>query len=323
MYALGFDIGGTKSAVLLARTDGKSVEFLNRAEIPTRGSWQSILDKLIALAEGFLTERGILDRKEVCCGISCGGPLNPDSGVILSPPNLPGWDEVPVCDYITSRLNAPAALMNDADACALAEWRFGSGRGSQNMVFLTFGTGLGAGLILGGRLYTGTNGMAGEVGHIRLARQGSVGYHKAGSFEGFCSGAGIAKQAADYVLAMRKRGYNPAFAEGKEADSITAKDVAMAADKGDADALKIFERVGKNFGRGLSVLIDILNPEVIVAGGVFMRSGHLMIPAMEKELQREALARSLSVCRVLPAALGERIGDYGAVSAALRSMEEK
>ena len=128
-------------------------------------------------------------------GITCGGPLDSKKGLIMSPPNLPKWDKIPITKIIEDNFNVPVFLQNDANACALAEWRFGAGKGTNNMIFLTFGTGLGAGLILDGRLYAGTNNLAGEIGHIRLAKDGPLGYDKKGSFEGFCSGAGIARLA--------------------------------------------------------------------------------------------------------------------------------
>ena len=128
----------------------------------------------------------IIESADTICaiGISCGGPLDCARGRILSPPNLPGWDEVPVVSRLADRFGVPVRLANDADACALAEWRFGAGRGTQNMIFLTFGTGLGAGLILDGRLYRGASSSAGEVGHIRMAVDGPLGYGKRGSLEG-------------------------------------------------------------------------------------------------------------------------------------------
>lgn len=142
-------------------------------------------------------------------GISCGGPLDSRRGVILSPPNLPGWDEVPVKAYFERETGAPAMLRNDADACAVAEWRYGAGRGCRNMVFLTFGTGFGAGLILNGALYSGSCDMAGEIGHIRAPGDPAyrpVGYGKSGSFEGYCSGGGIAELGRAIALEAHPAG---------------------------------------------------------------------------------------------------------------------
>ena len=198
-YILGMDIGGTKSAVLLARTGRKKtdgIEFLERCAVPTKGSWQEVLG-ILALRGGEMVKRHGILPDDCVIGISCGGPWDGGRGVILSPPNLPGWDEVPITEYMEQKLGMPARLKNDADACALAEWRYGAGQGCRHMIFLTFGTGLGAGLILNGRLYQGACGMAGEAGHIRLDQDGPVGYGRAGSFEGFCSWLLYTSDAAD------------------------------------------------------------------------------------------------------------------------------
>ena len=318
-YILGMDIGGTKSAVLLARTGRKKtdgIEFLERCAVPTKGSWQEVLG-ILALRGGEMVKRHGILPDDCVIGISCGGPLDSGSGVILSPPNLPGWDEVPITEYMEQKLGMPARLKNDADACALAEWRYGAGQGCRHMIFLTFGTGLGAGLILNGRLYQGACGMAGEAGHIRLDQDGPVGYGKAGSFEGFCSGGGIAQLARRMAAVALKEGKNVSYSGKKGLDFITAKDVAEAAECGMEDALQVYGCSGRYFGRGLAVLIDILNPERIVVGSIFARSGKLMREEMEKELRKEALPGSLAACAIVPAALGDRIGDYGAVVAAL------
>ena len=174
----GIDIGGTKCAVLTG--DGENI--IERISFPTT----NVTDTLSAIYAA-VEKVGCGDA----IGVSCGGPLDSERGVILSPPNLPGWDNIAIVRELTQRFSVPAGLENDANACALAEWRFGAGRGSRNMIFLTFGTGMGAGLILDGRLYRGTSGMAGEIGHVRMERFGPCGYGKAGSFEGFCSGGGI------------------------------------------------------------------------------------------------------------------------------------
>ena len=141
-----------------------------------------------------LIEEGkAIGESPVSIGVSCGSPMDSARGIIQEPPNLPGWKDVHITEELTARTGLPAFLCNDANACALAEWRFGAGRGTQNMIFCTFGTGFGAGLILDGKLYAGTNDNAGEIGHVRLDTEGPMGYYKIGSVEGFCSGGGIAK----------------------------------------------------------------------------------------------------------------------------------
>lgn len=312
---LGIDIGGTKCAVVAGSADGhvlQKVRFETRAE---RGP-EAVLEDLKEAAAQVLHQNG--RNAFQAAGISCGGPLDSRTGRVLGPPNLPGWDDVPVVDIFQEWLGIRVALQNDANACALAEWKYGAGQGCRNMVFLTFGTGMGAGLILDGRLYSGTNDLAGEVGHLRLAERGPIGFGKAGSFEGFCSGGGIARLAAHEIRKARESGrmsllYGPSPLTHHE---VTAKDVFDACEAGDGLARDIVETVGKRLGQGLALIVDILNPERIVIGSIFARSGHLLIPAMQAELEREAIPSALAVCEVVPAGLGDSIGDVAALAVA-------
>ncbi len=288
---IGIDIGGTKCAVAKADDSGSIMES-ERFQTTTL---QETLDTL------FCTVERMLQGDEAVFGISCGGPLDVRRGVIQSPPNLPGWDDVHITEMLSSRFGGQAFLMNDANAGALAEWQFGAGRGVNSMVFLTHGTGMGGGLILDGRLYEGASGDAGEIGHVRMAPDGPVGYGKPGSFEGFCSGGGIAKLA---------RGRIPNLPEP------TAQQVAEAADRGIPEAIEIMEESGSWLGRGLAILIDIINPEMIVLGSVYTRSGHLLENAMRRELAREALPSALRACHIVPAQLGEKTGIVAAIAVA-------
>ncbi len=242
-------------------------------------------------------------------GISCGGPLDSRRGVILSPPNLPGWDDVPISDWFHNRYGVPVFLQNDANACAVAEWRFGAGRGCRDMLFLTFGTGLGAGLILDGRLYGGACDLAGEVGHIRLAPSGPVGYGKAGSFEGFCSGGGIARLAKDMLQSHLRDGGDTALTT----DDLSAARIAALALQGDMFCRSVYALCGEKLGEGLAILVDILNPERIVIGSIFARAESLLREGMERALRREALGAAAQCCEVVPAELGESLGDLAAL----------
>ena len=314
MYLLGFDIGGTKCAVITARYENEELTLLKRESIPTDRSVSPyvMIDRLIELADGILEER------PCAIGISCGNPLDTKRGLILSPPNLPGWDNVEIVKILEEHYGAHAYLQNDADACAIAEWRFGAGKGTQNMIFITFGTGFGAGLILGGRLYSGTNGNAGEAGHFRLADVGPVGYGKAGSLEGFCSGGGIAQLAYMKALEYVQVGNYPSFfKKGMTVADITAKDVAIAAREGDECAKEVYRISGEYLGRGLSLMIDLLNPERIVIGSIFARSRDLLWDSADARIKREVLTPSYDCCEVVGAELGEKIGDYGAITVAL------
>lgn len=305
MY-LGIDIGGTKCAVVLGDETGK---IYKKVRFET-------MDKDKTLAKLLEVAREMGEFKSI--GISCGGPLDSKKGLIMSPPNLVGWDNVPVCEIFGNEFSVPVYLCNDANACALAEWKFGAGKGTENMVFLTFGTGLGAGLILNGRLYSGTNDMAGEVGHIRLENFGPVGYGKRGSFEGFCSGGGIAQLAKELALEKLQMGESTGYCRSKEdLEHITAKSVAESALSGDETAKKVYEICGAQLGRGLSVIVDMLNPERIVIGSIFQRSENLLREYMEKTLIEESLALSRKVCEIVPAELEENLGDVAALSVAV------
>ena len=234
----------------------------------------------------------------------------------MSPPNLPGWDNIPIVSLLAEEFQTKVAIHNDANACALAEWMFGAGKGTRNMVFMTFGTGLGAGLIIDGKLYTGTNDNAGELGHIRLEPFGPVGYGKAGSFEGFCSGAGIERLARDMVKEEAQMGRKVSWCQDGDLSGITAKKVAEALRAGDPLAKRVYAISARHLGAGLAIVMDILNPEMIVIGSIYARNEDVFKPLMEEVLKREALPLARKVCEVVPSALGESVGDYAALSIA-------
>ena len=323
MYILGFDIGGTKCAVTLAKgeipenTDGFISDKIAFPTAVERG-WRAVVAELISSAHTLLNRNSIENNMLKSCGISCGGPLDSKRGVIQCPPNLPDWDEVPITQMISSEFGVPAFLQNDANACAVAEWKFGAGRGLENLVFLTFGTGMGAGLILGGRLYAGTNDLAGEVGHIRLNETGPLGYGKRGSFEGFCSGGGIAGMAKEMLKNYLDHGGESALSVETE---ISAKTVALAAKAGDELAKSVYRECARRLGQGLSLLIDILNPEAIIIGSIYSRDRELFDEIIADVIKRETLPVSGQTCKILPAALGNSIGDFAALAVALDGKE--
>ena len=209
-YFIGVDIGGTKTAVVLGC---EGPELFAKAQLKTRNfsTPEKGIEEIAAIIGRVLQERNIPHSQIQSVGVSCGGPLDIDRGLILSPPNLPGWDRTPIVSMLRESLGIPVYLQNDANAGALAEWRWGAGKGCRNIIFLTFGTGLGAGLIVNGQLYTGANDMAGEVGHIRLAEFGPAGYGKIGTLEGFASGGGIAQVAKTVILSKFQAGKSVGF----------------------------------------------------------------------------------------------------------------
>ena len=311
MY-IGLDIGGTKCAAVVGSLDGE-VKIIDKISFPTAGKTP---DEILSLFSDFIAK-----NKEIYqidgIGIACGGPLDSKAGIIKKPPSLPLWDNIEIVRYFEEKFGIKTYLKNDADACAVAEWKFGAGKGCENMIFITFGTGFGSGLILNGRLYSGTNDNAGEIGHVRLRKSGPVGYNKAGSCEGFCSGSGIRRLALLELEKCRKKGVTPKLLEsvGGE-ENITAKTLAEQARLGDPFAKRIYKISGKMLGETLSILIDLFNPQKIVIGGVFMRSGDLLYPHAEKIIKKESLIYSQNVVEVVPAKLSENIGDVSALAVA-------
>jgi glucokinase len=316
-YYLGFDIGGTKCSIVLG---SKDFEIHEKIVFPTRTAERGYVEIINEFNKHTYALFEKYDKnKLIKIGISCGGPLDSEKGIIYSPPNLPGWDSVSIVDIFKEELGVDVEVQNDANACALAEWMMGAGVGTKNMIFLTFGTGMGAGLILNGRLYTGTNDLGGEVGHIRMAEDGPVGFGKAGSFEGFCSGGGIAQLAKSMISAQLKSGEKVGFCPSEALiRDITARTVFEAALSGDPLAIEIVDISASYLGKGLSILIDILNPECIVIGSIYARNEAYLKPLIEKVIEREAIPAARKVCEVVPAALGDSIGDYAALCVAMQ-----
>lgn len=300
-YIIGLDIGGTKTAAVLGDFDGK---IHLRDQFPTRPErgFDAAYGELCRCAE-LVIEKAKEDHKAPSClSVSIGGPLDIDKGIILSPPNLPGWDDIPLKTMLEDRFELPAHIEHDGNAGALAEWFFGAGRGASNVIFLTMGTGFGGGLILDGRLYRGTSFLAGEVGHVRLRDSGPKAYGKVGSWEAFCSGTGISLLAA-----------------GRGMRSTSPADLASLAERGDGDALALFDEVGRHLGRGLAILLDVLNPEVIIIGSLAVRLKDLVLEPAREEMSKEALPGAVSACRLVPAELGESLGDVASLCAAINS----
>lgn len=318
---LGFDIGGTKCSVTLGNDNGNvSIDIIEKKVVPTNKSVYEMIEMLFGTAEELLVKQSVSHENITGIGISCGGPLSSKLGIVLSPPNLPGWDNIPIVDLAKKRFGKAVLLQNDANACAIAEWKYGAARGYNNVIFLTFGTGMGAGLILDGKLYSGTNDLAGEVGHLRLAEIGPVGFGKAGSFEGFCSGGGIAQLAQMKVRQKLQMGEKVSFCDSlDDLPFLTAKIVAEAAYEGDEVALDIYKMCAEYLGRGLSLLVDILNPEVIILGSIYGRAKSLIEPYMREMMEKEAISDSYRNCRIVPAALSESIGDMAALTLAKES----
>ena len=300
---IGIDIGGTKIGVSLGNGNG---EIASQCKFPTLSTPQENIERIILESKRLLSSHTSDQCMEVrAVGVSCGGPLDSKSGIVLSPPHLHGWNNVPITKILSKELGLPAFLQNDANACALAEWNWGNAKGMDNAIFITFGTGFGAGLILDGKLYEGTSGMAGEIGHVRISDEGPYCYGKNGSVESFCSGEGIS------LLHEKMFG-----------ERITAKEICARAYGKDERATTTIECSAKKLGYALSILMDLFNPQCIVLGSIYTRDMNLFRDIAMDIVMNEALPQCSSVCKVLPSALGDRLGDVAALGVAKNFYEE-
>jgi glucokinase len=320
----GIDIGGTKTAVVLSLDPPHTLVRLSFPTQPQNGPEYAI-ERILSMLRRALREQQMAPADLAAIGVSCGGPLDAELGIIQSPPNLSTWLDVPISSILETQFGAPCFLENDANAGALAEYRFGTGKGARNLVFLTMGTGLGAGLILNGELYCGASHAAGEIGHVRLTHSGPVGYGRAGTVEGWASGGGMAQVARMFVNAARARREETllAHAGDKVQAVITARDVAEAARKGDRVAKAVIRKVGEKLGDALAILVDVINPDCIVVGGLALRFGEEILGPARKRMMQQALLSSATKCSVVPAALGEQIGDVASLCVAIDGLAKR
>jgi glucokinase len=307
---MGVDIGGTKCAVALGAADGRIVD---REQMATEaeGGPDRVMARLTDMARRVALKHG---APPAAIGISCGGPLDTATGVVYSPPNLPGWEGIPVRAIFEEAFEGvPVVVENDANATALAEWMWGAGVGTRNMVYLTQGTGIGGGLILDGRLYRGTNDLAGEVGHQTILPEGPLcGCGKRGCLEALASGPSIARLARESL--QYRRGQRLVDMAGGRPGDITARHVIEAAREGDAFSRSILEEAGVYMGIGLANIIQILNPEMIVLGTIAVHAGDLILESVRRTVAERAWQRAWSVCRIVPAQLGDRAQDLAAIA---------
>ncbi len=296
---VGLDVGGTKTAVVLGDAEGRILSRTQFATNPALG-FEKVFDDM---CDGVRSTIESADGLVSALSVSIGGPLDVLTGVIKSPPNLPGWDNIPLKKLLTEQFHLPVYIEHDGNAGALAEFYFGAGKGFRNIVFITMGTGFGAGFILDGRLYRGTSDVAGEIGHIRIAETGPNCYGKSGSLEGYASGNGIAKLA---------RSMHPEL----WSNQVQVIELYEAYKAGSVEAKMVFERASLYLGRGLAMVVDFLNPQRVILGGLGMRLQDALLEPALRVYDQEVLPVAGDVCEIVPAALGESIGDYAALSAA-------
>lgn len=312
LSVIGLDVGGTKTACVEGDFDGR---ILQRVEMPTRAE-EPFAKTFPGIAEalGRVIERARTAGREVAAiSVSVGGPLKIGEGFLIDPPHLPGWHGVGLKVELERRFPAlPVYIEHDGNAGALAEFYFGVGKdwskrdrpGLEHLIFLTFGTGIGAGIIVHGRVLRGASDTAGEVGHWRLAEDGPWGFGKRGSWESFGSGAGLVELAAEMYPARWRQGM-----------PIRELVTAMLAD--DADALEVAAAAGRWMGRGVALLMDAFNPQVIVFGSLGVALGERVLGPAREVIAREALPQAVAACELVTSRFGAGIGDVASLMAGI------
>ncbi|MDX3924333.1 MAG: ROK family protein [Shinella sp.] len=305
--ALAFDIGGTELRAALVDDGGQLLSFAS-APTPARDGPAAVIGEIELLA-GKVRE-GAPGAKPVGIGIGAPGPLDPRAGLVIDPPTLSGWKNVPLAAILGERFGLPVEIENDANAAALGEWRFGAGRGASSMVFVTVSTGIGGGIIADGRLLHGRRGLAGEIGHMTITDQSEPCFcGSTGCFEAVASGTALGRRAARMTSPGDKSRLRLLSGERE----ITGRHVIEAAEAGDALALQLVEDEARLLGIGFTNLLHLFSPDIIVMGGGISAGFHLMKAGIERTME----ARAMPPYRhtpVLPAMLGRQAGLVGAAS---------
>ncbi|HEX2484633.1 MAG TPA: ROK family protein [Myxococcota bacterium] len=309
---LGIDLGGTKVAFALGDAEGRPLRQQRRPTEPS-GDPAADVARIAKDAAGLIAEARAEGARVQAVGVSVPGPFDPDTGTVLRPPNLPGWDAVPLRDQLAQALGLPIHLENDANAAALAEWRFGAGRGARHVVYLTMSTGVGGGLVLDGRLYRGVRAGAGELGHVQLVWEGDVcSCGLRGCAEAYLGGASLARRLRAIAQAESRVA---ALAGGKE--RITARHLVAAAREGDAFALAEMARYNHHLGRLVAITAFAFAPEVVVLGTIPTAAGEaLCFDPVRRQVAANTWPQLFRNLRIVPAALGGDLAAHAALAAA-------
>jgi glucokinase len=314
---LGIDIGATKVALAIGDEKGRVVARARRATEPT-GRPERDVARIAEDAQRLLAKAGVAPSEIAGAGVSAPGPMDAVRGSLIRPPNLPGWDDVPVRGLLADALGISVHLENDANAAALAEWRFGAGRGFDHLVYLTASTGIGAGLVLGGRLHRGQGWNAGEIGHVPVEWEGlACACGLRGCLEAYVGGAAWTRRLSEITPEASRVAQ---LAGGRE--HARPEHVVTAAQQGDGFARSELERFNLYLARAIATLAFTLAPEVVILGTIPASAGEeLCIAPIRRSVAGliwPILDRGL---RIVPAALGAEIADYAGLCAALEGLE--
>lgn len=317
-HILAIDIGGTKLAVGVVHPTGNIVHWERIPTMVSEGPG-AVIARLVELCRRVVDESGVGWAQVAAGGVGCGGPMDAERRMVLSPPNLPGWDRIPLVERLHKALGVPMYMDNDANAAALGEHRYGAGRGISNMVYFTVSTGIGGGVIIGNRLLHGENGNAAELGHMSVAYEGRRCHCGSyGCLEAYASGTSIAARAREATAAD---GSSTLAALAGGLPNITAETVVAAAKAGDRVATAVWDETITILSAGVANAISCFNPRRVILGGGVSQAGEFLFAP----LRRRALARVMpplaEVVDIVPAELGDLVGVMGAAAVALQCMD--
>ena len=317
-HVVGIDIGGTKLATVVADSTGHILSKVRKPTLAEKGP-EYALQLLFEMVRETVASADLVQESVSAIGVSCGGPLDTKTGVVYSPPNLPGWDALPLKAQLESEFHIPVTIENDANASALAEYRFGGGRGYDAVLYMTMSTGIGGGIVIDGQIYRGANDSAGEVGHQILLPDGPpCGCGKRGCLEALCSGPAIARRAQDAIqkqLTNRKAAATRLLnLANNRIENVKSEHVLQAARTGDILALQLVEETAYYMGWGIANLVNILNPDIVLLGTIAIAAGELLLDPIRKTVSEFAMPRTAEAVKIAPAQLGDALGDLAAIA---------
>lgn len=306
-YAVGIDLGGTKIMAALIDQEG-TIRSQSQCDTLSQEGEQAVIERMISLVDAILLESGVGIAEVRGVGIATAGIIDTKRNMVVYANNL-GWSDVPIGDVLQSRFGLPVKLINDGNAAAVAEWKWGAVRGADDLIYVTVSTGVGAGIISGGNLITGRGDSAGEFGHISLDPDGPLcACGNRGCLENYVSGLALAREAQQRLLAGLATG---SLLEAHDIDRITAKEIGEAAQSGDAFSEELLRHAGRYLGVGLTNLIHLFNPEVLVFGGGVMKSGQPLLQAAEEVIRERCISRMAAQVRFELSVMGPEAGVLG------------
>jgi len=316
-YIIGVDLGGTNIVAGAMPLDGSREIAMQTRPTLAEGGAGAVVDRIAEMIEKVLAqtiaETGAARSDFLGVGIGSPGPLNREKGIVIITPNL-GWKNFPLRDEVSKRVKLDATLDNDANCATLGEFWCGAAVGGRNVIGMTLGTGIGGGLILEGKLYHGASDIAGEIGHTTIdytGRRCKCGNY--GCLEAYASGPAIAERAREALRGDEGESILVSLADG-DPRKITAQTVYEASKRGDAIAREVVRETAHLLGAGVSNLLNIFNPDVVVLAGGVTQAGDALFQPLRAEVRRRAFKPAVQACRIVPGLLPLSAGVVGAIA---------